>query len=484
MYIPISVISSGNGKKYGFFHAFFSALIIGPYMPLDIERGVMQEPDNWIIRIFVYIMISFIIGTFSDYSKKNRDKITRMLTHDSVTDLKNIEGMKVENVKDGHNKILFAVTIKDYEEILSFFGYDFTNKAILKFSDKLMEELKGYDAVEIYKYNGMELIVVFKEKEKSLDIKGITKDILKINRTNLMVDNIPIYTEIRIGTAIWQKEENIIECARRAIVSLKQASGNDLKVKNYNKEMDEYYKAMVGIASNFNECLKKGNIKIAYQNIYYAKDETVYGHELLSRWINDDESQIYPKDFIPVIEKTELINELAKFVIDNAFKLLKEASLEGHIVSINFSSKNFNRENIDYLIKQYSHYNVKKHSVQIEITEETLANLEEIKEYIYQIRERGIKIAIDDFGAGYSSYKYLSELPIDVIKLDKSIINRINENKLSFSVVKSIVEVCRDNGIITIAEGVETLEQAFACKKAGVNAMQGYYYHLPQILTN
>lgn len=96
MYIPIALISSTNGKKVGIVHAITSALLVGPLMPLDVSLKLSQDPVNWIIRLMIYVTISLIIGFFADHNKRNQEYITDLLTHDTVTDFKNIESLKKE----------------------------------------------------------------------------------------------------------------------------------------------------------------------------------------------------------------------------------------------------------------------------------------------------------------------------------------------------------------------------------------------------
>lgn len=482
MYIPIALISSTNGKKVGVLHAIFSALLVGPYMPLDTSLNLSQAPINWIIRMIIYTTIAFIIGFFADYNKRNKEYITNLLTHDMVTNFKNIEALKREERSSSNPRTIITLSVREYEEILSFFGYSFTNNAILKVSQKLREVLKTHNNIDLYKYDGMEFILIINHDENNINTDEIVRILEGFNKLTIKVDNIPIYIEIIIGMTKIGANVSVFEGLRQALLALRYAVDNDIKFTHYNDSIDIHYKNIINIASNFKNALAYNNIKAAYQNIYDSNTDEIYGSELLSRWVTDNNTQIYPNDFIPVIEKTELINELSRYMIDKAIEELLNNSFQGKIVSINFSPKDFKEKIVNYLIMKVKDNNINPGQLQLEITEDVLINKDETICYLELIKNNGISIAIDDFGAGYSSYQYISELPIDVIKIDKSIIKKVDKSLFSRSIVKSIVDFSKTHDLKTVAEGVETREIADICKELGIDLLQGYYYHQPTII--
>lgn len=482
MYIPIALMSSTNGVIIGILHALLSALMIGPLMPLNTYLNIMQPPINWILRLFIYISIAFIIGYFSDYQKKNKEYTTNLLTHDLITGFKNIESLKKDVSINAFPKTIIALSVKEYEEIMGFFGYNFINKAILNFSIKLKELLQRYNNIEFYRYDGMEFVLILNHYDSATDKNDIINILKTINKTTLDVDNIPIYIELNIGITEVEKDVATIEGLRQALISLRYAIANDIKLGIYDETLDNYYKNIISVASNFKYALANGNIKAAYQNIYNLETGEIHGSELLARWITDNDIQIYPDTFIPVIEKTELVSELTKFMIDIAVAKAINSGSENNLVSINFSPKDFKEETIEYLIDTIKNNNLSINKLQIEITEEVLLKRNEALCYLDLLRKHGVSIAIDDFGTGYSSYQSLAELPIDVIKIDKSLIQKVGTNGVSRDLVKSIVDFCKANNITTVAEGVETKEIVDICSDLGIDLLQGYYYHKPALL--
>ena len=485
MYIPIATVSSIAGKTHGVIHGSVCGILLSPYMPLDTELGLNQPTIDWVIRMAIYIIIGFIIGFFSDYNKKNSEYISNLLTRDTITNLKNFEAIKRKDFNKDIPKTIIALSVKEYEETLRFFGYDFTNNAISQFSKRLVSILKKYDNTEVFRYDGMEFVIVIsntKASKAKSDVDEIINTLNTINKSTIKVDDIPIYIEIIMGITNIAGNVSILEGARQALVSLRFAIDKDSKLEIYNDDLEEYFKSVISIASEFRLALRKKDIKVAYQNIYYTDTGNLYGSELLTRWTKGQDIYYRPDEFIPIIEKTELIDELSKSIIDNAINIILRANNNPIVVSINLSPSNFKDEIIDYLLTNIEEKNINPSQLQVEITEDILVKKEEIIEYLNRLRDYGLSIAIDDFGSGYSSYQYITELPIDVIKIDKSIVMKIDKNLKSRSLVKSIVNFCKDSRIKTVAEGVESIEILDICKELDIDYIQGYYCHKPTII--
>lgn len=327
----------------------------------------------------------------------------------------------------------------------------------------------------------MEFILILTHDNEDLSIEEVTEVLGSLNKSVIKVDNIPIYIEIVMGMAKIKEDIPVLEGIRQALLSLRYAVDREIKFKLYTGLVDAHYRNVINIASNFKTALANDNIKVAYQNIYYSDTEEIYGIEILSRWITENSDQIYPDKFIPIIEKTELINELSKYMIDKVMDELANNNIKS-IISINLSPKDFKEEVVNYFIQKFQDNNIDPKQLQLEITEDILIKKDEIIYYLELIRNHGVSIAIDDFGSGYSSYQYISELPIDVIKIDKSIIGKVDKSPFSRSIVKSIVDFCKTNDFKIVAEGVETKAIVDVCIELGIDFLQGYYYHKPTII--
>lgn len=482
MYVPIAVVSSVYGRKRAVFHAVICSLLLGPFMPLNLSLGIAQAPINWIMRLVMFILISYIIGFFSDYNQKQADHVTMILTHNMATGLKNVAAIKNEVEQEMSNRTIAVVKVKGISSTINIFGYNFRNEIMKSLAVRIEELIIDYENVDLYYYSELKFAIKIKESHDGIDDKTILENITSMNNSILSVKNIPIYIEIQMGIAHIDGATSTYEGLRRALIACSNAELKHVKMVEFNNGLESYYKSVFEVANQFSEALTNHYVRAAFQQVVSAETEEIHAVEMLARWKKEDGTLIRPDFFIPIIEKTELIHELTKHMISQAMEFLSFSENETYSVSINFSQKDFSEECIEYLIESANKLHIDPSRIQIEVIERTLANVKDLSKYLNMLKEHNIKIALDDFGTGYSSYYYASELPIDVIKIDKTFIQNLSKNTNTRSLVESVVKYCVSNNIKTVAEGVETKEIADICKRIGFDYLQGYYYHKPQMM--
>lgn len=223
--------------------------------------------------------------------------------------------------------------------------------------------------------------------------------------------------------------------------------------------------------------------------IYYQPKMNIYtdqliGAEALVRWKHPKKGMIYPNDFIPLAEKEGSIIQITQYVIRQVCKDLKKWQEEGYEVkpvSINFSRAEVYDDHIlEYLMGQIEEWGIDKALIEIEITESVaLKDLKKAKSVIEQYKKRGICVAMDDFGTGYATPKYIKYLPFDVIKIDKCLIDDIDNDLRSRQLLKGLIDVMTALQLKIIAEGVENKEQIECLKAMGIENVQGYFYSKP-----
>lgn len=481
MYIPIVIVSSVYGKKTGVVHAFFCGLCLGPFMPLNVVEKLPQEPFNWILRILIFMAISLIIGFFSDYDRKHREHITNLLTHDGITGLRNLESIRREENTDTRNKTMILLSVKNLEETMNFFGYRFCNHFAENFAASLEKNLKNQKNIDLYYYGGMQFIVKF-SRTTLFHAESVLEDLLKLDQTVMVVDKIPIYIDMQMGITHTDWKVPAMEGLRQALTAHSYSKANDLKISYYKSDIEMHYRELLEIAGSFSGAMQSQHIRAAYQYVVHSGTEEPYAVEMLARWVKPDDQCIRPDVFVPVLEQTLQINTLTRFMISMAVDFLSLHRDDDLVTALNFAKNDFSDEILDFLFEKLADARIDSSRIRIEVVERTFTEKNELLPYLKRLHDNHIRIALDDFGAGYSSYQYLTELPVDTIKIDKSIIMNIAKSATGFSLVKSITDFCIENNIKTVAEGVETLEIAEACKAAGINFLQGYYYHEPELV--
>ena len=244
----------------------------------------------------------------------------------------------------------------------------------------------------------------------------------------------------------------------------------------YDDKMEEKIIKENDIEMIMEEGIEKQEFKVFYQPKINNKTKKVDGAEALVRWQREDRL-IPPNEFIPIFEKNKFIIKLDKYIFEKVcedIKDWKEKFNKKIKVSVNISKEHLLQEEfIEEYLKIASKKNIKPEEIELEITESAMVDEDFDMFNIFQkIKETGFKISIDDFGTGYSSLSMLQNMPIDVIKIDKSFINQPQ-------ILEVIMKLAKNMNLKTVAEGAETSVQVQRLKELDVDLLQGYYYSRP-----
>ncbi len=275
---------------------------------------------------------------------------------------------------------------------------------------------------------------------------------------------------------------SLINCAEIAMLKAKDAGKNNIKY--FNSGMLDSFLRDVEIENKLKEAVHESNFFLNYQPQYYADSKRLRGVEALVRWRDRDGSMISPSVFIPLSEKNGTIISIGDFVLEESIKThaaWKKRFDCNIILSINISSIQYNRADfVPKILDTVKRYGMDPEELELEITESVL--IEDFKMVIqkmYELRDYGIKVSLDDFGTGFSSLSYLRGLPIDTLKIDKSFIDNISTDEAARVITESIVNMSKRLGFSTVAEGVESEEQLDYLKEISCDLIQGFYLGKP-----
>ncbi len=481
MYIPIALSSTYTGQRRALIFALLWGIIPAPLM-LIVGFG-MEPVKQLITRPVTFVIISIIISSLSDF---HRDRLIYESTYDTHTGLKKLQALKDSLGSRNRQSDLVMISICNLPAIFNTFSYDFTSQFIREFASTLSTKIRRFPSVELYRLveNGFIVEVPSGPGESQELLDEVVRDLHSVHRSIIIVEEIPVYVELKLGIACRTLGKSPEQNIREASIALKYAQDSGVIDSYFDDELEERYLMQTYVLNNFRHALRNHELSLAAQEIYCSGDAALYSKELLIRWKTESGDFISPAIFVPLIEKTDLIHDLSRFVIDHALAYVKEEQMDtrGIITSINFSSKDFNHANLSYLIEQVKKFEIRKSMVQVEITEESLRETESLQKSIAALKEAGIRIVIDDFGTGYSSYDLLAKLTIDGVKIDRSIIRNIDTDERHRKLTENLVDFCHTFGISTVAEGVETEEVAQACRDAGIDFLQGFLFHRPKMI--
>jgi EAL domain-containing protein (putative c-di-GMP-specific phosphodiesterase class I) len=229
--------------------------------------------------------------------------------------------------------------------------------------------------------------------------------------------------------------------------------------------------------------IESDGLTLFFQPQFDVADGHACGVEALARWFRSDGNVVEPRIFIPLAEKTRLIDALGDWVLDQACKTVQAWRIcgsESITLCVNVSAQQLNRTFAKSVQRVLKCTGFPATRLELEITESALiSNANSIIECFRRLKAMGIRIAIDDFGTGYSSLNYLSRLPVDRLKLDKSLVHNLSTEWKDVAIVRAVIELGKELGIAVIAEGVETEQQFQVLQNLGCLQVQGYLLARP-----
>lgn len=255
----------------------------------------------------------------------------------------------------------------------------------------------------------------------------------------------------------------------------------------YDSKLHQIVDAQKNLINELYRAVRSDEFVLMYQPLYHLKDNTIAKMEALIRWNHPQKGLIYPGDFIEIAEKNDIIIQIDFWVMEEACRVLKswnDNNIISKPISVNVTSKTFESkhflEKVDEILKKYE---IVSGLLEFEITERVvIRNMEENISILKQLKRRGIKISIDDFGIGYSSLSYMVKLPIDSVKIDRTFIEQMNSSKSARIIVSTIINLCKALELQVIAEGIEQERELNYLIENNCDIGQGYYFSKPLTL--
>jgi polar amino acid transport system substrate-binding protein len=379
---------------------------------------------------------------------------------------------------------LMMVSIDDFLITQSLLGHEQADKTILAVTQAL-KQLSVLHHYHIYHLTYANFLLIF-PSAASIDDLFHTARLVQDTITKLYENHkSAAYLTATVGIATSPESGSVTDLFRVAHQALIEARKYGVGNAHLHKEtaVKHMYDESV-LQHDIQYAIERNELMIFYQPIIDAKTRKVTAAEALMRWKHPEYGLIPPIVFIPLMEKTGFIVEAGRYLIHEVIHQQAKWKLFGFeeiVVSLNASMKEIETDDyIHYLTNQLKEFHVRPDTIKVEITESlAMNNPDKMFSTLARLRGAGVSLSLDDFGTGYTSFSYLTKIPANTLKIDKSFIDNILDDRKSQQVVHAIIEVGHALDMGIVAEGVETAKMAQMLIEFGCDYLQGFYFSKP-----
>jgi PAS domain S-box-containing protein len=375
--------------------------------------------------------------------------------------------------------VIVCMKLEDFSTIEDFYDTQMVYLILEKVRVFLENKLLSHDTLfgKVYQLKNGEYAIAFEKSMLKTDIQQfihILKDFHHQIKDQVIVVK-DIQYQISLLMSVAYKNNNILESAKIGLKKLQYIKQDFIIANNFAYMEKINAKKNLQTISTIKKAIQNTMIVSHFQPIINNTTKKIARYESLVRLIDEQNNILYPQEFLDVAKKGKYYYQITQIVLENSFKTLKEHNIE---IAINLSLKDIQsssiRKIILNLLEKYKNY---AHKVTFELLEdENIQKFNTISHFIDNIKRKGVKIAIDDFGSGYSNFERLLSYRPDILKIDGSLIKNIDKNSYSRSIVKTIVSFAQDQNILTTAEFVENENIFNIVKELGIDYSQGYYF--------
>lgn len=428
------------------------------------------------------------ILSINEKIRLGEEKLSFLAYHDSLTGLPNKLSLfqaakRIFMPENGISALLF-LDIDNFKNVNDTLGHDYGDILVKRVCERLTSILEQND--NIYRLGGDEFIIILQQIRDAGEALLIAEQIQSGFSTEFDIDGSLLQISLSIGIAMYPEHgstiDQLLKYADIAMYRVKATGKKNYII--YNKSLNELFLEQVNIEKCMPKAFTRGEFELYYQPQVDLRTNKITGFEALLRWHSTEFGEISPIKFIKIAEDSRFIITLGNWVLQNACNFLKRLHDMGYtdlMMSVNISIIQLLQNDFCSMIYEaLDNSGLAADYLELEITESVLIeSIDQIGAELNKLYESNIKIALDDFGKGYSSLNYLRQLPISTLKLDKSFIDSIiydDDNTLT----GQIVTLGKSMGMTTIAEGVETLEQLEYLLRYDCDKFQGFLFSRPQ----
>jgi diguanylate cyclase (GGDEF)-like protein len=440
-------------------------------------------------------LLMFILGTSRSRAlalvSEKTDELRYQALHDPLTGLPNralitdrIEQLLARNRRSGTAAAAMYVDLDDFKNVNDTLGHAAGDQLLLAVAARLSGTLREADTIG--RMGGDEFVVLIDGGSLDIAPELVAERLLEVMRQPFGLDAapLPLTVTVSVGIAIGDRSSPG-ELLRDADVALylAKAAGKDC-FEVFRPEMDTDIRRVYELEFDLRCALEYHQFRLVYQPIYNLEDLSLFGVEALLRWDHPTFGEVQPDEFVPLLESSGRIIEVGRWVLNEACRQTAywhELGSTTLRVSVNVSGRQLDHDTIVDDVREALRLSGLDPAVlTVEVTETALMrDTETTAKRLRELKTIGVQLAIDDFGTGYSSLAYLAKFPVDCLKIDRAFTSAISRSTESRALVRTLVQLGRDLGLTTLAEGVETTEQIDRLRDEHVDQAQGFLMARP-----
>ncbi|MGK5023804.1 EAL domain-containing protein [Janthinobacterium sp. RB2R34] len=432
------------------------------------------------------------VGVCSDITqvKQAQEKLDHLAHHDPLTALPNrllfhdrLQHALLRAARDGEQLAILFIDLDRFKNVNDTLGHHIGDELLQQVAAQLSARLREGDTLA--RLGGDEFIVLLENVDGQYGATQVAEKLVAMFEQPFLVTGHELFVTCSVGVSLFPEDaQDLNMLIRNADVAMYQAKARGRNgYRFYAPSMTGEGIERLRLETYLRRSIEKNEIFLNYQPQVEIDTGRLIGVEALVRWNHPELGLIAPARFIPLAEDSGYINQLGKWVLDEACRQMMRWQAQGlHVpkMAVNLSVKQFERGSMAGVVADIlRETGLEPQRLQLEVTESVIMNTGDALGYINDLHAIGVGLAIDDFGTGYSSLAYLKQLPVQTLKIDRSFIKDIARDANDEAIAIAIIQLGKSMQLSVIAEGVETQEQAAFLLRHGCRLAQGYFYSRP-----
>lgn len=470
---------------------------------LTLSRPLPERPLNVTEGLAVSMLIAAVLSLLVTYILREPERLRAVVNektaqlnelafYDVLTGLMNrrlfMEQLELEfkNIQRSDRKAaLMYLDLDDFKKINDSLGHNAGDQLLVGVAKRLKANVRDSDIIG--RLGGDEYAILLRNINEVEDCQQIADKMIRDVSSEMVITGTPVNVGLSIGITVFPDDstsvQEILKHADLALYASKDKGKN--LASFFNQSMQQSASSRLILEQELKTALINKEFELFFQPIVRVENHQVVMLEALLRWNHPQKGLVVPAQFIEVAEQCGLIKEIGKWVIEQACLTIKQAIENNQPVvpmAINLSTKQLTCINFSAHVEQVlAEHEVDPAMIEFEITESALMeNLNDAIVHLDKLRQLGCRFSIDDFGTGYSSLSQLKQLPVDMIKIDRSFIQDTEHDHQDRQIVQAIIAMSHYLGLSVVAEGVETEQQMSFVQKANCEFAQGYFFSKPK----